>query len=169
MDSLTQGLLLAYSSGHVGHSSPRFVSLSGFAQLPTFYATYLMTSLRNWPHILWPKLFNLSISIPSWISNRCRTQQTSFFVNTDIPVLDVPLPSNFGLHYEDLELETSDGVMLKCFLISQKKDLGAGSSHIEISRKITEEEVSICFHCHSLVSHSPIVYCQSTDCGYVSW
>lgn len=56
---------------------------------------------------------------------------------------DVPLPSEFGLHYEDLELKTSDDVILKCFLIPQKKDLGVGSLHMEISRGVTEDEVSI--------------------------
>jgi len=53
---------------------------------------------------------------------------------------DVLLPSRFGLHYEDLELKTSDGVILKCYLIPQKKDLGAGSFYVDIKPGVTEEE-----------------------------
>ena len=63
--------------------------------------------------------------------------------NFDFFCSDVPLPSSFGLHYEDLELKTSDGVLLRCFLIPQKKELGAGSVHVDISQETTEEEVSI--------------------------
>lgn len=32
-------------------------------------------------------------------------------------------PSEYGLHYEDLELKTSDGVTLRCYLLPQKKEL----------------------------------------------
>jgi len=54
--------------------------------------------------------------------------------------IDVLLPSKFGLHYEDLELKTPDGVILKCYLIPQKKDLGAGSVYVDIKAGVTEEE-----------------------------
>ena len=94
-------------------------------------------------------------------------------VNANIANLDVPLPSNFGLHYEDLELKTSDDVVLRCFLLPQKKDLGPGSAHIEISRGITEEAVSssIFVHLSYTLSHIllNIVYCQSTNRDHVSW
>ncbi|KAI0726102.1 Alpha/Beta hydrolase protein [Fomitopsis betulina] len=39
---------------------------------------------------------------------------------------EVPKPSDFGLEYEDLELVTPDRVKLRCYLLTQKKDL----SHI---------------------------------------
>ncbi|PBK83889.1 alpha/beta-hydrolase [Armillaria gallica] len=35
----------------------------------------------------------------------------------------VESPSSFGLHYEDVELKTSDGVTLRCYLLPQKKEL----------------------------------------------
>ncbi|KAK0217068.1 Alpha/Beta hydrolase protein [Armillaria fumosa] len=34
----------------------------------------------------------------------------------------VESPSAFGLHYEDVELKTSDGVTLRCYLLPQKKE-----------------------------------------------
>ncbi|KAK0473413.1 Alpha/Beta hydrolase protein [Armillaria novae-zelandiae] len=34
----------------------------------------------------------------------------------------VDSPSAFGLHYEDVELKTSDGVTLRCYLLPQKKE-----------------------------------------------
>lgn len=82
---------------------------------------------------------------------------------------DVPLPSEFGLHYEDLELKTPDGVILKCFLIPQKADLGAGSVHIDIKRGVTEEEVSQLFGPLSVVLSVSLVHRQSADRYHVSW
>ncbi|KAK0450350.1 Alpha/Beta hydrolase protein [Desarmillaria tabescens] len=35
----------------------------------------------------------------------------------------VESPSSFGLHYEDVDLKTSDGVTLRCYLLPQKKEL----------------------------------------------
>ena len=72
-----------------------------------------------------------------------------------LPSLEVPLPVNFGLYYEDLELKTSDNVVLKCFLIPQKKDLGVGSAHMEIARGVTEDEVcvSTLYCCHDTLPH----------------
>ncbi|KAJ7729820.1 Alpha/Beta hydrolase protein [Mycena metata] len=36
---------------------------------------------------------------------------------------DVPVPSTYGLPYEDLELKTSDGITLRCYLLPQSKQL----------------------------------------------
>ena len=58
-------------------------------------------------------------------------------------VPDVPVPSKYGLHYEDLELKTSDNVLLRCYLIPQKKDLGVGSIHVDVKEGVTEEAVSL--------------------------
>ncbi|KAG7439827.1 alpha/beta-hydrolase [Guyanagaster necrorhizus] len=39
------------------------------------------------------------------------------------PELDaVESPGTFGLHYDDVELKTSDGVTLRCYLLPQKKE-----------------------------------------------
>ena len=78
---------------------------------------------------------------------------------TNIPSLEVPLPITFGLYYEDLELKTSDDVILRCFLLPQKKNLGAGSAQMEIARGVTEDEV--CFFLHFVMTPcftSPIYY-----------
>ena len=39
---------------------------------PTISRDILDDFPRHWPYILWPKLFNLPISISSWITNRWR-------------------------------------------------------------------------------------------------
>ncbi|KAF8811215.1 alpha/beta-hydrolase [Phlegmacium glaucopus] len=54
--------------------------------------------------------------------------------------IDVPLPSEFGLRYEDLELKTSDSVILRCYLIPQKIDLGTGSIRMDVKEGTTEDE-----------------------------
>ncbi|KIL59739.1 hypothetical protein M378DRAFT_168878 [Amanita muscaria Koide BX008] len=42
--------------------------------------------------------------------------------------LEVPLPTDFGLPYEDLPLKTPDGVTLRCYLLTQKKSLATSHS-----------------------------------------
>jgi hypothetical protein len=36
---------------------------------------------------------------------------------------DVPIPSDYGLPYEDLELKTPDGITLRCYLLPQSREL----------------------------------------------
>ena len=36
---------------------------------------------------------------------------------------EVPLPSEVGLPYEDLELQTPDNIKLRCYLLPQKRSL----------------------------------------------
>ncbi|KAJ7263043.1 Alpha/Beta hydrolase protein [Mycena rebaudengoi] len=36
---------------------------------------------------------------------------------------DVPIPSDYGLPYEDLELKTLDGITLRCYLLPQSREL----------------------------------------------
>lgn len=64
--------------------------------------------------------------------------------------------------------------MLRCYLLPQKKELGAGSVHIDVTRGISEEEVSLSVLSVSLflsliIAIFPIVYFQSTDRSDVSW
>lgn len=41
---------------------------------------------------------------------------------------DVPVPSDFGMPYQDLELRTPDGILLRCYLLPQRKTLHADHS-----------------------------------------
>lgn len=58
--------------------------------------------------------------------------QVRAIVNTILPsrtdwAEDVARPSDFGIPYEDLELKTSDDILLRCYLLLQKRELS--SSH----------------------------------------
>ena len=59
---------------------------------------------------------------------------------------DVAIPSDYDLPYELLELKTEDDILLRCFLLIQKKDLGPldifGSYHLPIPDGTSEEEVN---------------------------
>lgn len=37
--------------------------------------------------------------------------------------LDVPVPTQYDLPYEDLTLVTRDGVKIRCYLLAQRKEL----------------------------------------------
>ncbi|KAF8908147.1 BEM46 family protein [Gymnopilus junonius] len=54
--------------------------------------------------------------------------------------IDVAKPSDFELPYEDLELKTPDDVMLRCYLLPQRKDIGYGGLHIDIPSNLSDEE-----------------------------
>jgi len=58
---------------------------------------------------------------------------------------EVPIPTHFGLDYEDLHLRTPDGVTLRSYLLSQRKDVGhhqAGRVGTAMDENQTDEEVS---------------------------
>ena len=54
---------------------------------------------------------------------------------------DVAAPSDFELPYEPLELKTSDDIMLRCYLLPQRKDAGAGEAFLDIPAGMSEDEV----------------------------
>ncbi|KAF9465466.1 Alpha/Beta hydrolase protein [Collybia nuda] len=39
--------------------------------------------------------------------------------------IEVPAPSDFGIPYQDLELRTPDGILIRCYLLPQRKSLHA--------------------------------------------
>jgi hypothetical protein len=86
--------------------------------------------------LIYPSAFPPGSRIGVWTPKKRECPQRNEIAN--IPSQDVPLPSQFGLHYEDLELKTSDNVILRCYLIPQKKKLGV---HMEIPEGTTEDEV----------------------------
>lgn len=57
---------------------------------------------------------------------------------------DVPVPSAYGLPYEDLELKTPDGITLRCYLLPQSKELSkthAVATPVPGEDDVTEDEV----------------------------
>jgi len=54
---------------------------------------------------------------------------------------EVPIPTDFNLPYQDLELTTPDEVKLKCYLMVQRKDLShVGGAYVETKAEETDEQ-----------------------------
>ncbi|KAK7052478.1 protein bem46 [Favolaschia claudopus] len=53
---------------------------------------------------------------------------------------DVPIPSTYGLPYDDLELKTSDGITLRCYMLPQTRELS--KSHPSATQVVGEEDVT---------------------------
>lgn len=64
-----------------------------------------------------------------------------------ICIIVVPVPTDFGLPYQDVELLTPDEVKLRCYLLVQRKDLlHIGAEPFEGTEEETDEEVSSRLH-----------------------
>ncbi|OCH84321.1 alpha/beta-hydrolase [Obba rivulosa] len=53
---------------------------------------------------------------------------------------EVPVPAQFGLPYEDLELVTSDDVKIRCYLLLQRRDLDPVHHSEDTTREDADEE-----------------------------
>lgn len=88
---------------------------------------------------------------------------------------DVATPSDYDLPYEPLELKTEDNILLRCYLLPQKKDLGHFNHHLPIPDGMSEEEVSTCTFLRVLLTLGlllflrVLVYIDSTDHRHVPW
>ncbi|KAG6908289.1 hypothetical protein DXG01_005390 [Tephrocybe rancida] len=70
--------------------------------------------------------------------------------------VDVPTPD--GLPYEDLALETSDKITLRCYLIPQKKDLASvHAAHIDDNNAQTDDEWDSAFKVSLIPTSTPIL------------
>ncbi len=59
-----------------------------------------------------------------------------------VRAIEVPVPTDFDLPYQDLTLNTPDGVKLRCYLLTQRKELSNhGAKHIPSSEEETDEQV----------------------------
>ena len=66
--------------------------------------------------------------------------------NTKTSRSEVAVPTDYNLDYDSLDLETPDGVTLRCYLLVQHKDLGAnkvGATHIDedVDPDLSDEDV----------------------------
>lgn len=87
--------------------------------------------------MVWPKFLNIPFGISTWITHRSVITLHDIASCCNIAYIDVPIPSDYGLPYQDLELETSDKVKLRCYLLPQKKMLS--NTHVEAARLPYEE------------------------------
>jgi hypothetical protein len=53
---------------------------------------------------------------------------------------EVPVPTDFGLTYDDLKLRTSDNIHIRAYLLLQKKEISQGT-RVDVSDNETDEEV----------------------------
>lgn len=86
---------------------------------------------------------------------------------------DVPVPSDFGMPYQDLELRTPDGILLRCYLLPQRKTLHADHSEavrVPYDGPETDDEVNplVLLRDASVTFYSYIVYCHPANCCHVS-
>ena len=80
---------------------------------------------------------------------------------------DVPVPSTFGLPYEDLELKTSDGISLRCYLLPQSKHLPKkmhNATPVPGEDDMTEDEVRVHVPVAGLPLIGVLVYIKSAYC-----
>ena len=63
---------------------------------------------------------------------------------------DVAKPTSYGIPYEDLDLETSDGVSLRCYLLKQNKNIATIRNAIQIpedlNSSLSQDEVRHWWH-----------------------
>ncbi|KAF8233868.1 alpha/beta-hydrolase, partial [Tricholoma matsutake] len=60
---------------------------------------------------------------------------------------EVPKPTDFGIPYQDLELKTSDGIRLRCYLLPQSRSLSPPEATPVRDDAATDDEVSQYLHC----------------------
>ncbi|KAG1767140.1 Alpha/Beta hydrolase protein [Suillus occidentalis] len=54
---------------------------------------------------------------------------------------EVPVPTDFGLEYQDLPLVTEDGITLRCYLLMQRTEISnSHAAHIDYANQQTHEE-----------------------------
>jgi abhydrolase domain-containing protein 13 len=61
---------------------------------------------------------------------------------------DVPTPADHGLPYEDVTLDTPDGIKIKCYLLVQRRHLaGNATEDKEHTGEVdaAEEDRKVCF------------------------
>jgi hypothetical protein len=125
------------------------------------------------PVILWPKLFNLPFCFSTWLENRCVVPRFPLEIQLKWSQ-DVPVPTDFGLSYDNLDLNTPDGITLRSYLLRQRKELGHHQDgHVETSESQTDEEVSGDVHAIIYAQLRLLIPClvfgNTTYCTHVSW
>lgn len=88
---------------------------------------------------------------------------------------EVPVPTDFGLEYQDLPLVTEDGFTLRCYFLMQRTEISNNhAAHIDYANQQTHEEVRhtvpiLYIHSLHLFVRSIQVCIHSTDNFDVPW
>jgi hypothetical protein len=80
--------------------------------------------------ILWSRIPNLPLRVSSWCTHWCVKVFVILYVLIIQADEEVPVPSDYGLPYEDLPLITPDGITLRCYLLPLKKSLSTSHSDL---------------------------------------
>jgi hypothetical protein len=74
----------------------------------------------------------------------CTGQSTLFLLSHPFLILEVPVPADFGLPYEELVLRTPDGINIRAFLLLQTRKLDGDMlpTSVNTGPKETDKEVS---------------------------
>lgn len=117
---------------------------------------------RCWTAILWSGIPNLPLRVSSWCTDWCVKVLAILYVLIIQVDEEVPVPSDYGLPYEDLPLKTPDGITLRCYLLPLKKSLSTSHSDLikpEMVRDFeTDDEVRV------------KLACQTCCCGFeINW
>ncbi len=101
---------------------------------------------RRWAAILWSRIPDIPFRVSSWCTYWCVKVLITLYVLIQAEI-EVPVPSEYGLPYEDLPLKTPDGVNLRCYLLPLKKSLAESHSDFikpeTIADYETDEEVRV--------------------------
>lgn len=61
------------------------------------------------------------------------------------PVADVPKPTDFGLQYEDIALDTPDHIKVRAYLLVQRKNIPQATP-MDVAGDMSDEEVRYQLH-----------------------
>ena len=94
--------------------------------------------------LVWPKLPHISLCFSTGLQNRssCFHSRERHSLNTVQSIIEVIKPSDFGLPYQDLALQTPDGITLRCYLLPQTKTLSRTEASTIEDHTTTEDEVA---------------------------
>lgn len=133
--------LLIMNVGYTCHCGNLVDSRSDSFSLNFTYDCLMAITHRRRSYLLRPKLPDIPVCFSSWLSNWWVSLAIGCYSGANCLVLEVAVPSDFELPYQDLELTTSDGITLKSYLLPQKKDIGYNGEDIETSPDTTEDQV----------------------------
>lgn len=104
----------------------------------TFHSTHLQNRSRL--ALVWPELSHLPSVFPRRIEDKCVSPGSCISPPDElIKYLDVPVPTQYDLPYEDLTLVTRDEVKIRCYLLMQRKELNLAAKPTFESLQETED------------------------------
>ena len=101
-----------------------------------------LNSSRMWITLLWPELPHISLCVPARFTHRSVPPSHLHSQPKPNDPADVDTPDKYGLFYTDLDLKTEDGVLLRSYLLTQRKEVGhRNAMRIDVAEEMSNEEV----------------------------